>query len=796
MPNTKEHITSPQNSPFGGRGAGLFIHLQGRVQGVGFRPFVYQLAKKMQIKGWVNNTVEGVKIAAYGDTQTLEDFYKRLLSEAPNLAKITSHTAQSIDCEDFTDFNIIESESEGKPNLLISPDFALCQNCKIELTDPHNRRKDYAFITCTQCGPRYSILQSLPYDREKTTMQDFEMCPTCAAEYQNINDRRYYSQTNSCQVCGIQIQLFEATKNEIKFEKQHEYIDFIKQKITAGKIIALKGIGGYLLLTDATSEQAIWKLRKRKNRPTKPFAVLYPDAEFLAKEVFLNQEALSHLESETSPIVLLPFRENNSLAIKAIAPNLDKIGVMLPYAPLLALLAEGFQKPLIATSANISNAPIIYQDTEALEKLGSIADFILTHNREIVFPQDDSVIQLSDVHQTPIVLRRARGFAPTFLYEKMPNAEECILAMGAMLKSSFTIQHAGNLYVSQYLGDLDNFDTQNHFQNTLKKLSQLLKAEPSIILKDAHPQYPTSEWANEWAKLSQVRVESIQHHEAHFGAVLAENHLLESDVPILGIIWDGTGYGTDGNIWGGEFFIYQNFSFERIGNIGEFSHILGDKMAREPRISALAFCQEIPEAKALLQAKFSTIEWQNYSQLLAKSSLKTSSMGRLFDAVASLVGLGDTQSYEGETALYLEVLARKYIKKNGFKPLKSYLENTSSTTNLTQIILQNIIKDLKNNREKEEIAATFHQSLVDLIHQKANTAQIKHIAFSGGVFQNSLLIDLLKEHLSKEFSLYFHQQLSPNDECISLGQWACYQVIEQKKTYNIYKKNKLKKLCV
>jgi hydrogenase maturation protein HypF len=788
MSNTKEHIAPP---------SGYFIHLQGRVQGIGFRPFVYQLAMRLELKGWVNNSVEGVKIAVYGEKIKLDTFYQKLLAEAPTLAKITNHICQNIDFEEFKEFSIIESQAEGNPTILLSPDFALCHNCKEELSDPQNRRKDYAFITCTQCGPRYSVLQNLPYDRETTSMQNFEMCKTCKQEYSNVHDRRYFSQTNSCPDCGIQMQVFDAAQNEIKFAHQTEIISFISKQLAAGKIIAVKGIGGYLLLTDASNEQSILTLRKRKNRPNKAFAVLYPNKVFLQEDVHLPADSLAHLENEASPIVLLPLKEKHSIASKVIAPNLDKIGVMLPYAPFLALLANHFQKPLIATSANISNAPIVYQDQEAIEKLNKIADFVLTHNREIMFPQDDSVIQLSEVHRLPIYLRRSRGYAPTFFYPILEDKNTSILATGAMLKSSFTLQHAGNLYVSQYLGDLESFDTQIHFQKNIENLLHLLKAKPSHILRDLHPHYPSTEWAESFATAKQISTQSIQHHEAHFGAVLAENHLLESHFPVLGFVWDGTGLGHDGNIWGGECFLYQDFSFSRIANIGEMPHILGDKMAREPRLSAFAFCKDITGAESVLKMLFKEIEWKNYSQILEKSTLKTTSVGRLFDAVAALLGLANTQSYEGEAAMYLEVLARKYFRENGLKPLKSYLDDSQKDNqNVAKTMLKNIIQDLKTGTDKIEIAAKFHYSLIDFIQKTAHHFELKHLAFSGGVFQNNLLVDLLIEFLSAQFNLCFHKQLSPNDECISLGQWACYQIEQAKNNTQYSQKNNLTKLCV
>ncbi len=756
---------------------GWRIHLQGQVQGVGFRPFVYRLACELGLKGWVNNTVEGVKIHINASSEVAKIFYTQVRSRAPRLAHITAHSCQAVPFEYFEDFTIIESTHEGSPNLLISPDFALCERCRAELSNPQNRRYGYPFITCTDCGPRYSILKTLPYDRIHTAMQAFEMCQQCHQEYQDLHERRYFSQTNSCATCGIAIQLFDNQQKTIYFENHAALLQFAAQALQSGKILALKGIGGYLLLADATSEQAVLTLRKRKNRPSKPFAVMYPDLESLAKEAYLSTAAQMALQSAAAPIVLLNFKEENSLASQAIAPQLDKIGVMLPYAPLLAILITLFAKPLIATSANLSNSPLVYEEQDALDNLAVLADYTLTHNREIYFPQDDSVIQWTDFEHVPIFLRRARGYAPTYLPSQILQPEVSILAVGAMLKSTFTLQHAGNLYVSQYLGDLANFDTQIRFEKLVERFCKLLKVHPEIILRDLHPQYPSSIWAEEYAAQHQISIHSIQHHEAHFGAVLAENDLLLAKEKILGIIWDGTGYGTDGNTWGGEFFIYQQATIERVGHIGEFPQFLGDKMSLEPRIAALGMSEGKPDTATLLKSKFSEIEWQNYLTLLQKTARKSTSMGRLFDAVASLLGLADKQSYEGEAALYLEVLARKYFKQKGLLRLESCINFSEALPEqIAQHIFQVLALEYQQGKDKSYLAAQFHCTLLDLVEAQARKFQTEHLAFSGGVFQNSLLIDLIQKHLSTKLHLYFHKQTSPNDECISLGQWACFQM--------------------
>ncbi|GAB4404794.1 MAG: carbamoyltransferase HypF [Microscillaceae bacterium] len=750
--------------------------MRGQVQGVGFRPFVYQLAHQLGRKGWVSNTLEGLKVVLNAQPEEARHFYELLLSKAPALARITHHSCQIIDYQDFEGFEIIESIAEGTPNLLISPDFALCPHCQAELFDAHNRRYGYVFLTCTQCGPRYSILEQLPYDRPHTTMQAFAQCPACTGEYQNLHDRRYFSQTNSCVDCGLAMQLFDSQGEEKPFATPQALLDFVIGQLQTGHIVALKGIGGYLLLADATSAATLRTLRQRKNRPHKPFAVLYADEEALRRELVVSDLAWAHLQSAAAPIVLLPLGPAHSLAQDEIAPCLDKIGVMRPYAPLLAWLGRGLGKPLVATSANLSQSPLVFEDAPAQSQLGRLADWVLSHNRAIVFPQDDSVLQISDFEAQSLILRRARGYAPTFLYDGPLDPGASVLAVGAMLKSTFTLQHQGQLYVSQYLGDLQSYDTQARFETVLQRLCQVLQARPQLVLRDGHPGYPNSEWAEAFAQSQGIPCQAILHHEAHFGAVLAENHLLSCPDKVLGLIWDGTGYGADGQVWGGEFYLFEEGKMHHLAHIGEFPHFLGDKMSREPRLSAFALSQENPALCASLAHKFSPSEWQAYTQLVRKAPLRCRSMGRLFDAVASQLGLADFQSYEGEAALYLEVCARNYFKKNGFRRIPAYLAEAFPPDNVATFLFAQVAKDCEAGKDKTWIAARFHCALLELIAQTAARHQVRHLAFSGGVFQNSLLLDLIKKYLSSHYNLYFHKQLSPNDECISLGQWACAQL--------------------
>jgi hydrogenase maturation protein HypF len=599
-------------------------------------------------------------------------------------------------------------------------------------------------------------------------MDTFKMCPTCENEYQNVKDRRFYSQTNSCITDGVTLSHSVST---------------LTSAINDGKIIAIKGIGGYLLMCDATNETAIKTLRERKHRPTKPFAVMYPTIEMLENDAILRGYEREALQSPEAPIVLLNLKNEVQSGIKTelIAPNLSQIGAMLPYTPLFTLITEGVGKPLIATSGNISGSPIIFQDEKAEEYLSEIADLVVSNNREIVVPQDDSVIKFSYFKEKKIIIRRSRGFAPTYLYKSVPSRvfgmtplepPKSVLALGAMMKSTFSWAHEGNIYVSQYLGDLESYETQESFEHTLNHFLQLFNDKPQRIITDKHPDYFSTQLGERLSKEWQIPIEKVQHHKAHFTAVMAENGLLEEKEPILGIIWDGTGLGDDGNIWGGEFFKYSGNSFLRCYYFDYFPLILSDKMPKEPRISALSLAHDVMGFEQILSKKFSNTEGVLYKKLLKQEGvLQTSSVGRLFDGVASLLDLGDKMSYEGEAAMLLENLATTYFKTHSLDFKDSYIMEGASYYRVpTKALIQNLVFDINKNKDRKYIAAKFHYSLVVIIKNVARNVGCKKLAFSGGVFQNSLLVDLIIHHLDKEFELFFHNQLSPNDECISFGQ--------------------------
>lgn len=752
------------------------IHINGIVQGVGFRPMIYQLAKEMQLNGYVKNGSDGVHICFNASVPEANLFFKKVKQHAPKQSKIISSALSKDADRNFTDFSIkVEEGDSVEKQVLLSSDTAICAECRNELHAKNNRRYRYPFITCTQCGPRYSIINNLPYERHGTTMQKFVMCKGCNDEYKNAGDRRFFSQTNSCDDCGIELSIYQ-NNSSILSNNTEQILFHIKDFLTQGKILAVKGIGGYLLLCNADNSETIQLLRSRKHRPTKPFAMLYPDIEIVENHFELNKQERALLESEEAPIVLLYPKQLafNNLAVKNIAPGLKRLGIMLPYSPLLELIASDYGMPLIATSANISGSPIIYKDEDALEYLFEIADCIISYNRDIIIPQDDSVLQVAKHSQQQIIIRRSRGYAPSFLHYK-PQTKSCVLSTGAFLKSSFTLSVNGNVFVSQFLGSGESYESQQMYKNTLEHWLKLYGVKPTVVIADMHPNYFSHQYAIELAEKSGAEIKFVQHHEAHFAAILAENKLIHSAEPVLGVIWDGTGLGADENIWGGEFFKYENNEMLRCYHFDYFPAIAGDKLALEPRIAAMCAANETWPNPETLKEKFTETEWNNYQSLIAATNLFTSSAGRIFDAVASLLDICDKQTYEGEAAMYLQGLAEEYIEENGFVMDNAYFKEGSHYYRIpTASLIQGIIMDIKKGKAKNYIAAKFHFSLVYLIDIIAQHIHIDKICFSGGVFQNALLVNWIQKEYSNKYQLYFHKNLSPNDENISFGQMVYY----------------------
>ena len=755
------------------------IHIGGLVQGVGFRPFVCRLARGMDINGWVSNGNDGVHIEFNATKEQADIFYTRLVSTPPSNAIIRTHHLTEVTSKLFDNFKIHPSTNTTKPDLLLTPDIAICEHCRKEITDAGDKRYQYPFTTCLECGPRYSIITALPYDRKNTTMAELKMCTACEAEYSDIYNRRHYSQTNSCPDCSIPIHLYDNNGIEISNDPESILL-IIKESLTHGHILAVKGIGGYLLVCDATNALSIETLRDRKHRPAKPFAVMYPSLSMMEKDLVITAKEKEALSGNTAPIVLCKLKEETGTGIctSIIAPGLDKIGVMLPYTPLLFLIMEQWNKPLIATSGNLSGSPIIYTDEDALLWLTDYADFILSFERDIVTPQDDSVIQFSEGSQQSIILRRSRGLAPNYFPSPLKKSST-LLAMGAELKSAFAISDNDNLYISQYLGDQGNFDSQTSYGYTLDHLLQLLQTKPAQILVDSHPNYFVSQKGKELAEEWNIPVSEIQHHKAHFAAVLAENNLLNKNEQVLGVVWDGTGFGEDAQVWGGEFFKLEEGEIDRYMHLDYFPQLLGDKMSKEPRVSAVSLLRNSMDHLMIIRDLFSIPEREYYLKLLQqKQNLLTSSMGRLLDGIAALLKIQSFNSYEGEATMKLEAVARSCKSK-------SY-EYYSIPVNKNRLewaaMIEGIIMDIKEKKDTAFIARKVFMSLAMLVKNVAIRSGFRKIAFSGGVFQNAFLVDLVIELLQNKFELYFHKQLSPNDECIGFGQLAYETLQSENKT--------------
>ncbi len=750
------------------------IKIEGRIQGVGFRPFIYTLARKMKLKGTVRNTLEGVEIEIGTDKTGLHNFLKAMEEQIPSIARIDKIASALIEQKDFPDFEILNSQLGENPTLDITPDFGTCPQCKAEIGSAEDRRFHYAFTTCTFCGPRYSIISKLPYDRERTSMIDFNMCDKCVGEYLDHQDRRFHSQTSSCSDCSIDLQLIS---NHLTDERSKDPIVQVVELWQKSGVIMIKGLGGYLLTCAANNIEAISRLRQIKKRPYKPLAIICGDVDFVKMHFNISDQEEMVLCSPVVPIVLLRPKNPEIWAMGYICPGLTRIGVMLPSTPLLHLLTDQFQAPVIATSANITNSPIYYRDEQVLTQSDHLGDAILSYNRDIVVPQDDSVIQFSTYKKQSIILRRSRGMAPEGLQLRTTSLPKdlTILAMGADLKSSFAYLNQGKMYVSQYLGDLSHFDTRQRFELVLEHFLKLFGKNPDVILADNHPDYQSTQLGHEYAEKFKIPIHFFQHHKAHFGAIMME-HELEKGDKVLGVCWDGTGFGDDEQFWGGEFFLQDGGGIQRVGHLAYYDHLAGNKMPAEPRLSALSLIHNHhPKGLDELKGKFTELQLRNYHTLLTNNQLKTSSVGRFFDAVASILNLSDRNHFEGQASILLEERGSAFQASSSLDGHDLYEIAIDSSGQLNPgPLLAGIMDDLYQDISISEIAFKFHQSLATWVKQMAEKCNCKKLAFSGGVFQNALLVDLIIEHLKGDYQLYFHHQLSPNDENIAVGQLNLY----------------------
>lgn len=742
------------------------INIQGLVQGVGFRPFIFNLAKNLNLKGQVFNDDKGVVILCNTSTEEIQIFTDKIKEQKPAISKILNLDWQEVSPQEFPDFQIIPSQKNQKLDLPLTPDWAICENCKKEIQDTKNRRFGYAFTTCVHCGPRYALTTHFPFDRNNTSLATFEMCSECQTEYDNPENRRFHSQTNSCKTCGIQLQLLDNQRNILE-SNQEKIIPKTADLIHQGKIVAIKNTSGYLLCVDARNLESIQKLREKKHRPKKPFALLYPNLELVEEHFELGSEEKKALISSVAPIVILKQKQAiPDLATNAIAPNLNQLGVMLPSSALLYLLMQKLKFPIIATSGNLHASPILADQDEAHYNLNKVADAFLHHNLKIQFSQDDSVIRFAGNNQ--IIIRRSRGLAPNYLGIGV-ESEKPILAMGADLKSSFAFLPKKHLYVSQYFGNLESYPVSERYRQTIVKYTELFETQPEVILVDEHPGYQSHQIGQELANKWEIPMIKIPHHQAHFASVLGEHNLWNIDKKVLGVVWDGMGFGDNDKIWGGEFFLYENKKITHSNHLAEYNWLSGDKMSRDTRLPLLSLTTE--EFGKQIQSYFTKTDWQVYQQLKSKNKLKTTSVGRLFDAVAALLEISFENNFEGEAAMYLETLACEYQEQS----LIDFLENEIYEQIPSQLLIQKIFEEKQKGTSRKKIAASFHFTLAKSILREAQKSQIKTVACSGGVFQNTILVNFLEKMLLSEgIILKLNRKLSPNDENIAFGQLMSY----------------------
>jgi len=706
----------------------LRLVLHGAVQGVGFRPFVYRLATEMGLAGTVLNSSAGLVIEVEGTAEQLERFQARVEAERPPASVILAREASWLPPKGYADFRILASDESAEKTAAVLPDLATCPECLAELLDPANRRYLYPFTNCTRCGPRYTIILDIPYDRPRTTMRDFVLCEDCRREYTDPADRRFHAQPNACPRCGPRLSapLAEAVR-----------------ELEAGRIVALKGIGGFQLLVDARNEEAVQRLRQRKRREEKPFALMMPSLEVVRQYCHVSEAEAALLSSPAAPIVLL--RPNGRPGIApSVARSSPYLGVMLPYSPLHHLLMREFPHPIVATSGNLSDEPIAIDNDEALERLRGVADFFLMHNRPIARPCDDSVARV--VRGRPSLVRRARGYAP--LPVRLDRDLPPVLAVGGHLKNTVAIALGRQVILSQHVGDLDTLEARRAFERAIEDLCRLYRFRPQLVACDMHPDYASTQWA--WR--SGLPVIAVQHHQAHAVACAAENEVRE---PYLGVAWDGTGYGLDSTIWGGEFFLAERGRLERIAHLRPFRLPGGEVAVREGwRVAASlrfeTFGREAvpePALRRMLEAGVNS-PW-------------STSVGRLFDAVAAMAGVARENRFEGQAAMMLERAIGGLTSEEAY-PLPG---------GDWRPLIEAVARDLERGEPAACIAVRFHNALANWIVEVAGQAGVRDVCLSGGVFQNGYLVERTAALLEgRGFRVWTHQRVPPNDGGIALGQ--------------------------
>jgi hydrogenase maturation protein HypF len=746
------------------------INVRGVVQGVGFRPFVYQLAAKYELSGWVYNTSEDVTIWIEGKPKSIQSFLKGLTRKPPSQA-IIEHILTKYDnptgCIGFTIRSSVINEGKYQ---LVSPDIATCADCQSEIINPGNRRYHYPFTNCTNCGPRFTIIEDIPYDRPRTTMSHFRMCPECLKEYDDPHDRRFHAEPNACPSCGPRLELFDNKVNKLNTD---DPIITAASLLKQGKIIALKGLGGFLVACDATNTEAVELLRKRKNRPMKPLAVMVEIIEQLKQYCLVNKEEVNLLRSPQSPIVLLRRRVHSTIS-PSVAPGLSHLGVMLPYTPLHHLLLRETALPLVMTSGNLSEDPIAKDNDEAFEKLSGIADYFLVHDRLIHSTYDDSVTMIEQGRIQ--LIRRARGYAPFPV--KLSYQGPHVLACGAQEKNTFCLTAGEYAFVSQHIGDLDGPKNLRHYEKTIELYKNIFQVHPKIIAGDMHPDYLSTRYAIELATRLGLNFVPVQHHHAHVVSSMADAGVT---TPVIGVAFDGTGLGTDGHIWGGEFLVADYYSFRRMAHLQYLPLPGGDIAIKKPYRTAVGYLvtllgddilnADLPFLEHVDQNELNIVLQQVSRHL---NSPITSSCGRLFDAVSALIGVRDIIRYDAQAAIELEVLASRYPSETGEYPF-CWRDHEGVHVIGLDMMFQSIIKEIHNRTPVPVIATRFHNTIARMISSLCLTISeetgITHVALSGGVFQNRLLQRRAMKLLKADgLSVILHRQVPCNDGGISLGQ--------------------------
>ena len=748
---------------------GMHVHITGIVQGVGFRPFVYGLADRLKLRGWVKNTSAGVDIEVDGEKDVLDTFIKLLREEAPPLSRIDDLSVSLRPVNGFTSFDIVHSEAVEGDFQPISPDVSICEDCLRELFDPNDRRYRYPFINCTNCGPRFTIIQDIPYDRPKTTMAPFDMCPACEREYSDPRDRRFHAQPVACPECGPRIWL-ELIGSPPEAGQGQNPIWRVREMLAQGKILAVKGLGGFHLACDATNARAVLELRNRKLRVDKPFALMVPDIKTVERHAFLDEAERALLRSPARPIVLLERRPESTIA-RECAPMQDWIGVMLPYTPLHHLLlerAEGIPEVLVMTSGNLSEEPIATGNDEARHRLSPLADGFLMHDRDIHIRCDDSVVRNFDGQVYPI--RRSRGYAPFPV--KLPWSALPLLAAGSELKNTFCITNQEYAFLSHHIGDMENYETLKSFEEGVAHFERLFRVRPQALACDLHPNYLATRYAQERSEREGIPSISVQHHHAHMAACMAEHRL---DEPVIGVAFDGTGYGEDGAIWGGEFLVGDYMSYQRAAHLEYFPLPGGDTSIKQPARTALALLWStgLDWEETLMPVKEFCAEDRSILRTQLEKRINapdTSSMGRLFDAAAALATGRQKVNYEGQAAIEFEALADP-TEEGGYR-----FELEESQIRVRSVV-ESMIRDVLAGIPPTKISARFHNGLAEMVREtvlkiSADTG-IRKVMLSGGVWQNITLLgrtlSLLKDAWVR---VYIHKEVPPNDGGLSLGQAA------------------------